>query len=86
MKLSVNDRLQFQYLLPVQGNIKTLELVECILNRLRILKEDEEEKEFNFSKDEMDLLKQSISVLDQANKLSLSTLPVIRKIMEESSL
>ena len=83
MKLSVNDRLQFQYLLPVQGNFKTLEMVEKILAKLRIEKTDEEEREFVFSKDEMDLLRQSIHVLDQSNKLNLQSLPTIRKIMEE---
>ncbi len=83
MKLSVNDRLQFQYLLPVQGNFKTLETVEKILNKLRVETADEEEREFVFSKDEMDLLRQSIHVLDQSNKLNLQSLPTIRKIMEE---
>lgn len=83
MILSVNDRLQFQYLLPVQGNFKTLEMVEKILSKLRIEKTDEEDKEFVFSRDEIELLKQSISILDQANKLNLQSLPTIRKIMEE---
>lgn len=83
MKLSVNDRLQFQYLLPVQGNFKTLEMVEKILAKLRIEKTDEEDKEFVFSRDEIELLKQSIAILDQANKLNLQSLPTIRKIMEE---
>lgn len=83
MILSVNDRLQFQYLLPVQGNLQTLELVEKILAKLRIEKTDEEDKEFVFSRDEIELLKQSISILDQANKLNLQSLPTIRKIMEE---
>lgn len=83
MILSVNDRLQFQYLLPVQGNFKTLEMVEKILAKLRIEKTDEEDKEFVFSGDEIELLKQSISILDQANKLNLQSLPTIRKIMEE---
>ena len=83
MKLSVNERLQFQYLLPVQGNLKTLEMVEKILAKLRIEKTDEEDKEFVFSRDEIELLKQSISILDQANKLNLQSLPTIRKIMEE---
>lgn len=85
MKLSINDRLQFQYLLPVQGNFKTLETVEKILNKLRVEKADEEEREFVFSKDEMDLLRQSIHVLDQSNKLNLQSLSTIRKIMEESN-
>ena len=39
-----------------------------------------------FSRDEIELLKQSIAILDQANKLNLQSLPTIRKIMEEIQL
>ena len=83
MKLTVEDRLQFQYLLPVQGNIETLELVEGILKKLRVEKMDEEEAVFTFTEDEMNLIKNSISVLDKAQKLNLQSLPTIRKIIME---
>lgn len=83
MILTVNDRLQFQYLLPVQGNLKTLELVADILKKLHIQEMDEEEREFVFNRDEIFLLKDSVDVLDRNNKLPLQSLSVIRKIMEE---
>ena len=83
MKLTVEDRLQFQYLLPVQGNIETLELVEGILKKLRVEKMDQEEAVFTFTEDEMNLIKNSISVLDKAQKLNLQSLPTIRKIIME---
>ena len=83
MNLSVDERLQFQYLLPAQGDFKTLELVESIFNKLHIKDMTEEEKDFVFKKEEISLLKESIRVLDRNHKLPLQALSVIRKIMEE---
>lgn len=82
MILSISERLQFQYLLPVQGNLKTLELVDNILKKLNIT-EDEEEREFIFEIEEVQFLQDCIKILDQNNKLSFQSLSVIRKIMEE---
>ena len=82
MILSVRERLQFQYLLPVQGNLKTLELVDNILKKLNII-EDEGEREFIFEIEEIQFLQDCIKILDQNNKLSFQSLSVIRKIMEE---
>ena len=82
MILSVSERLQFQYLLPVQGNLKTLELVDNILKKLNIT-EDEDEREFIFEIEEVQFLQDCIKILDQNNKLSFQSLSVIRKIMEE---
>jgi len=82
MILSVSERLQFQYLLPVQGNLKTLELVDNILKKLNIT-EEEGEREFIFEIEEIQFLQDCIKILDQNNKLSFQSLSVIRKIMEE---
>jgi hypothetical protein len=82
MILSVSERLQFQYLLPVQGNLKTLELVDNILKKLNIT-EEEGEREFIFEIEEVQFLQDCIKILDQNNKLSFQSLSVIRKIMEE---
>lgn len=84
MILSVDERLQFQYLLPVQGNFKTLEMVEGIFKKLHIDDMNEAEREIVFEKDEISLLKESISVLDRNYKLPFQALSVIRKIMEEA--
>lgn len=83
MILSVEERIQFQYLLPVQGNLKTLELVDSITNRLKIKDENEKEREFIFEIEEIQFLQDCIKILDQNNKLSFQSLSVIRKIMEE---
>lgn len=83
MKLTVQERLQFQYLLPVQGSFKTLELVEKIIQKVNIKELEEPEREFIFEIEEIEILQDSIKTLDQACKLSFQSLPVIRKIMEE---
>lgn len=83
MILSVSERLQFQYLLPVQGNLKTLELVESITKKVFILNENEIDRDFIFEADEIIFLRSNIKMLDENNKLSFTSLSVIRKIMEE---
>jgi hypothetical protein len=83
MILNVNERLQFQYLLPAQGNFKTLELVDSILQKLKITNLEETEKEFSFSPDEKNLIHDSFQALDQSSKLPYQSLSVLRKIKEE---
>lgn len=83
MILSVEERIQFQYLLPVQGNLKSLELVDSITNKLKVKNEKEEEREFVFEIEEVQFLQNCIKYLDQNNKLNFGSLSVIRKIMEE---
>jgi hypothetical protein len=34
--LTGNERLQFQTILPIQGDLKTLELVDSILSKVKI--------------------------------------------------
>lgn len=83
MILSVSERLQFQYLLPVQGNLKALELVDSISKKIYVEDEKETEREFIFEIEEIQLLQTCIKALDQNNKLNFGSLSVIRKIMEE---
>jgi len=79
--LTVEERLQVQYILPVQGNIKTLELAENILKKVQIKEADSGEKEFEFDDHETEFMRLMISVLDGANKLHLSSLSLVRKIL-----
>ena len=83
MILNVEERIQFQYILPVQGNLKSLELVDSITNKLKIKDEKENEREFIFEIEEIQFLQDCIKILDQNNKLNFGSLSVIRKIMEE---
>ena len=80
MILSDYEKDQIKYLLPMQGNFELLEMVEGIFLKV---KEANEEKEVQFSDSEIGLLKETVSILDQNNKLSFTSLSLIRKIMEE---
>jgi hypothetical protein len=84
MELTGKEKFQIQYLLPVQGTLKALELVEGILKTINLQPEDsEDEKLYSvaLTPAEIDFLNEMIGVLDQAGKLSLQMLPVVRKIL-----
>ena len=83
MILNVPERMQFQYLVPMQGSLKTLELVEGILKKVFINDEKEVGREFIFDQEEIQALKGFVEILDKANKLNFGSLSVVRKIMEE---
>ena len=83
MILSVKERMQFQYLLPMQGNLELLEMVEGILRKVFIENMEEENREFIFDIDEIQFLQRNIDILDKSNKLNFGSLSVVRKIMEE---
>lgn len=66
----------FQYILPAQGNLKTLALVERILNKANGTSED-----ITFEKEELELLSASIDCLDKQCAITLPCLPLIRKVL-----
>lgn len=84
IELTVTERLQFQYLLPIQGSLNTLELVDQILKRVKIEEipdaKSDEAKGFDFEENEIIFIKNMISALDDAQKLSFSSLSLIKKI------
>ena len=73
--------MNFQYLLPAQGNLKALELTERILSKIQA--ENQDDIEVKFSNDETAFLNKCVDILDQNNKLPFQCLPVIRKIKGE---
>lgn len=82
IELSGNERLQFQYLLPAQGSLETLEMVEKILKKCKINDKDFEKVVIvEFEKNEIRLVKDCIEVLDKNQQLRLESLPLIKKIM-----
>jgi len=83
VKLTVQERLQFQYLLPVQGSYETLETVERIIEKIKVLDSVEPEREFIFEIADIKFIQNNIRTLDQHQKLPFQALSVIRKIMEE---
>ena len=42
MKVTRSEKFQIQFLLPVQGSIETLEQVQQILDKIKIVPEDEQ--------------------------------------------
>jgi hypothetical protein len=81
MKFSVTERLQFPYILPVQGTIHTLEQVECILEKVKVEDAKEDEKDIDFTAEELWFMCDMIQCLDQAGKISFSSLSLVRKIL-----
>ena len=79
LKLSIEEIKQIRYILPVQGNIKTLELVQKILD-----KTEADSEELEFDNQETELLKNMILYLDQNQKINLSLLSLIQKILKET--
>jgi hypothetical protein len=90
IKLTGKERFNVQYILPVQGNLKTLELVENILDRVKIkeIKDIESDNLLNyeFTKEELTLMIESIKVLDESNKLNFQCLSLVKKILHEGEI
>jgi hypothetical protein len=80
LELTIEDRTQFQYILPAQGNIKTLELVESILNKIEIMTK-QETIEIEFEEEEIILMRQSVQFLDESQRLSFKSLGLAKKIL-----
>ncbi len=82
INVSVSERDKFGYLLPVQGSLSEIELVVGILNKTKIKGNDDlRDIDVEFSKDEIDFLKENISILDSEKKLNYESLSLIKKII-----
>jgi len=85
MELTVDERIQFSYILPAQGNIFTLETVESILNKVKIHDQEEAaEKDavkIEFECEEIELMRRSILILNESERLSFSSLSLAKKIL-----
>jgi hypothetical protein len=90
MKLALtgNERLQFQTILPIQGNLKILELVDSILSKVKIEDSNDitsnNEQEFEFNIEESDLIHEMIKILDLQQQLQFTSLSLIKKIIKET--
>lgn len=86
LELTKKERLQFQYILPFQGSLITLEMVNSILKKIESEKieniEVEEIKSFEFEDSEVKMMKEMIYFLDREKKLYFQSLSLIRKILE----
>lgn len=86
--LTGHERLQFQAILPIQGDLKTLELVDSILNKVKINDisdiKNNEEQEFEFNDKESKLIHEMIKILDSQQQLQFTSLSLIQKILKET--
>jgi hypothetical protein len=83
MILAENEINQFGYILPVQGSIQTLELVQSILDKVGSL--NVENLTIDFSKEEISFMITMIDVFDKNQQLTLSSLSLIKKILKEKN-
>ena len=83
MVLTVTERMNFGYLLPVQGNLKALVLIEQIADKVRVENKNDGEMEIVFDKEEMAFIVMCVNTLDTNNKLPFACLSLIRKIQGE---
>lgn len=83
LELTADERLQFQYILPAKGSIKTLDMVESILNKIKFMPGQGREGSvvIEFSNEEIDLMKMSISHLDENQILPFPVLGLAKKIL-----
>ena len=83
LPLSVEERLQFQYILPIQGSIATLETVVNILNKIQVKEvlSPEEVVDIDFEEPEMLLMIESVKALDSAGRIYLQSLELAKKIL-----
>ena len=85
LTVSISEKGQFGYLLPVQGSLSEIELVVNILNKTKEIGDGgvchDEEVEIDFSDQEIEFLKENIKVLDFEKKLHYESLPLIKKIL-----
>ena len=79
LDLTAQEKGQIGYLLPIQGNLKTLELVQQILDKVN--KNEEKDGKIEFLEAEFEFICQMIDVLNQAQKLTLSSLSLVHKIL-----
>lgn len=80
--LTGNEITQFQYILPVQGSLQTLELIQSILDKIKV-SDLEESYEIDFTDNELNLIKQSIEVLNKNHQLHIQSLSLINKILKQ---
>jgi len=80
LSLTIAECMQFQFLLPVQGNLKTLELVDRITTKVKVY-DNSEIKDVEFEYEEIDFMKDMIKYLDENQKLYFQSISLIRKIL-----
>jgi CRISPR/Cas system-associated protein endoribonuclease Cas2 len=79
LTFTAEEKGLLKYLLPVQGNIRTLELVESVVAKMDA---SADEEDIVFSNNEWKLLKISINMKDQNGIIPYECLNLVRKILK----
>lgn len=85
MILTKEEIVQFQYILPVQGSLESLELVESILEKtgMNTIQDSDGDKDVDFTDKELTFIKDMIFYLDSQKKLNFQSLSLIKKILNK---
>ena len=83
LTLNRKESDQFRFLLPAKGTLRALELTSSILEKVEFNKEDNDEMIADLTKEEFDFILNMINILDGQAQLSLSSLSLIKKILEK---
>ena len=85
LELTAKERVEFQFMLPAQGSLDTLELVSSILNKVKITTAQEmnsiDAVPIEFEDEEINLMKESINAFSEAHCLRLTSLELAKKIL-----
>ncbi len=99
MRLSIQERVLLQQLLPQKESFLKMMLIDDIIQQIKFTPEEitiyniketnnfltwsaNEEKEFKFSKEQIDILISIVKKLDDANEITLQNLELAKKIYE----
>ncbi len=79
MIITAHEREQIKTLLPVQSDLKTIELVVGILDKIKL--DEKKEIDIQFNEQEFDFLKEMIKYLDHEKRIFISSFSLIQKIL-----
>lgn len=84
IELTGKECLQFQYILPVQGSLSTLEMVEGILEKVSIKDKSniDDFRTIEFSRIEVDFIESMINILNVQQNLRFESLSLIKKFLK----
>lgn len=75
---------KIKFLLPVQSDLETIRTVAGILNKIADVKVTESEISIILTHAEIELLKNTISILDETKSIHYECLSLIEKILKEN--
>lgn len=85
LELTGQERIEFQNILPIRGNLEILELTDKIIKKVKIndIKDVQNDKTIKceFEEKEIKFLHEIIQIRNEQQQLNFSSLSLIRKIL-----